>query len=51
MRLEVMNTTADHNVLYQLSANTNGEMIYPDQVAELAEKFVQAKLQNPYCGK
>lgn len=47
VRLEVMNTTADHNVLYQLSANTNGEMIYPDQVAELAEKIRASETSKP----
>lgn len=39
VRLEIMNTTADHNLLYQLSANSNGAMVYPDEVAQLADNI------------
>lgn len=35
LNIEAVNTIADHNLLYQLSKKTNGEMIYPSQLSEL----------------
>ncbi len=40
VQLEAMETTADHGLLRQLSSNYGGEMIYADQIPELADKIL-----------
>lgn len=47
LRLEVLNTTANHNLLYQLAENTNGAMVYPDQIPELAGKIRSGENAKP----
>lgn len=37
LNIEAVNTIADHNLLYQLSEKTNGEMIYPADLEKLPE--------------
>jgi hypothetical protein len=37
LNIEAVNTIADHNLLYQLSEKTNGEMIYPADLEQLPE--------------
>lgn len=37
LNVEAVNTIADHNLLYQLSEKTNGNMIYPSELASLPE--------------
>ncbi len=37
LNIEVVNTIADHNLLYQLSRKTGGEMIYPGMMPGLPE--------------
>jgi len=39
MQLEAFNTVADHQLLFQLSEKSGGEMFYPLQVNELGEKL------------
>jgi hypothetical protein len=41
LNLEALNTTADHSLLYQLSTKTNGKMVYPAQMAQLAAMITQ----------
>ncbi|MCH2198795.1 MAG: hypothetical protein MK081_08420 [Flavobacteriales bacterium] len=36
VQLEMATTTADHKLLYQLAIDNGGDMVYPDQVAQLA---------------
>jgi len=38
-KLENLNTMADHNLLYNLAQKHGGEMVYPGQMDELAEKI------------
>ncbi|HXC05861.1 MAG TPA: hypothetical protein VNZ86_13960 [Bacteroidia bacterium] len=38
--LEAINTTADHQLLYNLARKHNGEMVYPSQMEELANKIL-----------
>ncbi len=39
LNIEKINTIADHNLLFNLAERGGGEMIYPDQLDELAEKI------------
>jgi len=39
LNIEKINTIADHNLLYNLAERRGGEMIFPDQFNELAEKI------------
>ncbi len=39
LNIEKINTIADHNLLYNLAERRGGEMIFPDQFDELAEKI------------
>ncbi len=38
--LEAVNTTADHQLLYKLARNHQGEMIYPGEIDKLAAKIM-----------
>ncbi|NND77781.1 MAG: VWA domain-containing protein [Flavobacteriales bacterium] len=40
---EVSNTTADHQLLYNLANNSNGKMYYPDQLEELKQEILARK--------
>lgn len=42
IQLELYETTADHNTLQQLSAKYGGEMVYPEQMASIAD-LIKAK--------
>ncbi|MFU8843897.1 MAG: hypothetical protein ACNA7V_08845 [Bacteroidales bacterium] len=37
LNIELMNTVADHNLLFNLAASRGGEMIYPQQLTDLGE--------------
>jgi hypothetical protein len=37
LNLELMNTTADHNLLFNLAVSRGGEMLYPQQLTGLGE--------------
>lgn len=39
--LEAQNTVANHDLLYALARQTNGYMVYPEQMLSLSDKFVQ----------
>ncbi len=39
LQVELVNTVADHQLLYSLSKKHDGELIYPDKLEELAEKL------------
>ncbi|MBX7050465.1 MAG: hypothetical protein K1X54_00375 [Flavobacteriales bacterium] len=43
LQLEVVNTIADHRLMYQLAADNNGEMIYPSELSSLSEKIKNKK--------
>jgi len=45
--LEAVNTTADHQLLYQLARKHQGEMVYPAQLDQLAEKIKQREDIKP----
>jgi len=45
--LEAVNTTADHQLLYQLAQKHHGEMVYPGQTDLLAEKILQREDIKP----
>jgi len=37
LQFEVVNTIADHRLMYQLAKDNNGEMIYPNQLGSLID--------------
>ncbi len=39
LQVELTNTTADHQLLYSIAKNHDGEMVYPSQLDKLAEKL------------
>lgn len=39
VQLEMANTVADHQLLYSLAADNGGEMLYPSEVSNLAERI------------
>ncbi|HET6226944.1 MAG TPA: hypothetical protein VFF27_11735 [Bacteroidia bacterium] len=39
LQIELTNTVADHQLLYSLAKNHGGELIYPQQLEQLAEKL------------
>ncbi len=39
LQVELMNTIADHQLLYNLSKKHDGEMVYPDELEKLSEKL------------
>lgn len=41
LNIETINTRADHNLLFQLAKKTNGRMIYPDALPQLADELRQ----------
>ncbi|MDD3130896.1 MAG: hypothetical protein PHN94_03640, partial [Bacteroidales bacterium] len=41
LNIETINTRADHNLLFQLAEKTNGRMIYPDAMSQLADELRQ----------
>jgi hypothetical protein len=41
LNIETINTRADHNLLFQLAEKTNGRMIYPDAMPQLADELRQ----------
>lgn len=43
LQVEFTSTTADHQMLYTLSAKHSGEMVYPQDMEKLAEKLNQRK--------
>ncbi len=45
--IEASNTTADHQLLYNLAHKHNGEMIYPAQMDQLADKIMQREDIKP----
>ena len=45
--LEAMSSTADHGLLRQLVAQQGGEFLYPDQMAQLAEKILADETIKP----
>ncbi len=47
VRLETLNTTANHKILNQLAVESNGKMIYPDQLAELKNLIEQSANAKP----
>lgn len=47
VRLETLNTTADHNLLYQLAALSNGKMIYASQLDQLAQSIKESETAKP----
>ncbi len=47
VRLETMNTTANHKILNQLAVESNGKMIYANQVSELKELIEQSANAKP----
>ncbi|HEY8403189.1 MAG TPA: hypothetical protein VIK71_01135 [Flavobacteriales bacterium] len=42
LQLEVVNSIADHRLLYQFAHDNNGDMVYPQQMNQLAE-MIKAK--------
>ncbi|MGB1248476.1 MAG: hypothetical protein ACPG4Z_06290 [Chitinophagales bacterium] len=40
MQLEALQTQANHNLLYQLSEKTGGELFYPNRVQDLTDKIL-----------
>jgi len=42
LNLEAVNTVADHNLMYRLAKNHDGEMVYPRQLDKLA-KILKAR--------
>ncbi len=47
LNIEKINTIANHNLLYNLAAKKGGEMIYPDQIDELADKITSREDIKP----
>lgn len=47
LRLESINTTADHRLLNQLAVQTGGKMVYPDQIASLTDIINQSAAAKP----
>jgi hypothetical protein len=39
LNIETINTRADHNLLFQLAEKTNGRMVYPDSLPQLANEL------------
>jgi hypothetical protein len=39
LNIETINTRADHNLLFQLAEKTNGRMVYPDSLPQLADQL------------
>lgn len=46
-RLENMQTTANHKILYQLATESNGKLFYPDQLASLPAALEQTASAKP----
>ena len=40
LNIEMTNTIADHNLLFNLSQSRGGEMYYPNQLDELSDKIL-----------
>jgi hypothetical protein len=43
LRLEYVNTIADHNMLAQFARENNGAMVYPSNMGELTERIQSMK--------
>ncbi len=43
LQFEVVNTIADHRLMYQLAKDNNGEMVYPDQLNTLSDLIKNRK--------
>lgn len=43
LQFEVVNTIADHRLMYQLAKDNNGEMVYPDQLRSLIDLIKNRK--------
>jgi hypothetical protein len=47
VKLEALNTTANHKLLNQLAVQSGGEMIYPDQINQLQNLIAQNTSSKP----
>lgn len=47
VRLETINTTADHRLLNQLATQSGGSMVQPDQMDQLAERIRSSSTAKP----
>ena len=47
VRLETINTTANHKILNQLAVESNGKMLYPDQISQLQDIIGQSASAKP----
>jgi hypothetical protein len=47
VRLETINTTADHRLLNQLAVQTGGTMVYPDNMTSLTEQIRNSAAAKP----
>ncbi|MFN3939414.1 MAG: hypothetical protein ACK4IY_02430, partial [Chitinophagales bacterium] len=47
VRLETFNTTANHNLLFQMATLSNGRMLYADQIDQLAQTIKDSDTAKP----
>ncbi len=47
LNVEKINTIANHNLLYNLAVKKGGEMVYPNQISELADKIISREDIKP----
>lgn len=47
VRLETINTTANHKILNQLATSSNGKLIYPDQISQLEQIIADSVSGKP----
>ncbi len=47
VQLEAFNTVANHQLLYQLSENSGGKMVYPESLEALADELLSSNQMKP----